>query len=56
MESHFTALWDGGHIKFFSEATLSQLLMEAGFVDLHFERAGRIPQLAKSMICSARRA
>lgn len=55
LESHFTALWDGGHIKFFSETTLSQLLTEAGFVDLHFERAGRIPQLAKSMICRARR-
>lgn len=55
MEGHFTALWDGGHIKFFSIQTLTQLLSEAGFVDFHFERAGRIPALAKSMICSARR-
>jgi 2-polyprenyl-3-methyl-5-hydroxy-6-metoxy-1,4-benzoquinol methylase len=55
MESHFTALWDGGHIKFFSVNTLSQLLTEAGFVDLKFERAGRIRQLAKSMICLGRR-
>jgi 2-polyprenyl-6-hydroxyphenyl methylase/3-demethylubiquinone-9 3-methyltransferase len=55
LDKHFTALWDGGHIKFFSVETLSQLLNEAGFVDLHFARVGRIPALAKSMICCARK-
>lgn len=55
MDQHFTALWDGGHIKFFSIATLSSLLAEAGFSDLRFARAGRIPVLAKSMICCARK-
>jgi len=55
LDKHFTALWDGGHIKFFSIDTLSRLLTEAGFVDLRFERAGRIPALAKSMICCARK-
>ena len=55
MDQHFTALWDGGHIKFFSIETLSRLLSEAGFVDLRFARAGRIPALAKSMICCARK-
>lgn len=55
MDQHFTALWDGGHIKFFSVDTLSTLLTEAGFVDLRFARAGRIPALAKSMICCARK-
>lgn len=55
MDKHFTALWDGGHIKFFSIATLTALLSEAGFVDLRFKRAGRIPALAKSMICCGRK-
>lgn len=55
MDAHFTALWDGGHIKFWSIATLGALLEEAGFTDLRFERVGRIPALAKSMICAARR-
>lgn len=55
MDKHFTALWDGGHIKFFSIDTLTRLPTGAGFVDLRFERAGRIPALAKSMICCARK-
>jgi len=55
MDKHFTALWDNGHIKFWSIATLSELLQEAGFVDVRFERVGRVPVLAKSMIAIARR-
>lgn len=55
MDGHFTALWDGGHIKFFSVATLRRLLMEMGATDLEFSRVGRIPALAKSMICVVRR-
>ena len=55
MDSHFTALWDHGHIKFWSIATLRTLLEEAGFVDIRFERVGRIPVFAKSMIAIARR-
>ena len=54
-DAHFTALWDGGHIKFFSMATLGELLREAGFVDIRFERVGRVPWLAKSMIAIARK-
>ncbi|MEM6274519.1 MAG: methyltransferase domain-containing protein [Myxococcota bacterium] len=50
MDRHFTALWDGGHIKFWSIDTLSTLLHEAGFQNLQVDRVGRIPQLAKSMI------
>ncbi len=53
MDDHFTALWDHGHIKFWSMKTLSLLLAEAGFVDIRFERVGRIPALAKSMIAVA---
>ena len=56
MDSHFTALWDGGHIKFWSERTLATLLREAGFSGIRFVRAGRIPALAKSMIAIARKA
>ena len=55
MDRHFTALWDHGHIKFWSIATLGELLREAGFVDLRFERVGRVPALAKSMIAIARK-
>jgi 2-polyprenyl-3-methyl-5-hydroxy-6-metoxy-1,4-benzoquinol methylase len=50
MDRHFTALWDGGHVKFFSVKTLRALLHEAGASDLSFLRVGRIPVLAKSMI------
>lgn len=51
MDSHFTALWDGGHIKFFSIETLGALMREAGAKDLEFVRVGRVPPLAKTMVC-----
>ena len=54
-DAHWSPLWDGGHIKFWSEATLGQLLQETGFVSIRFRRVGRIPPLAKSMIAIARR-
>ena len=55
LDAHFTALWDHGHIKFWSIRTLGELLREAGFVDIRFERVGRVPVLAKSMIAVARK-
>lgn len=55
MDAHFTALWDHGHIKFWSIKTLTQLLQEAGFVDIRFRRVGRIQPLAKSMVAIARK-
>jgi 2-polyprenyl-6-hydroxyphenyl methylase/3-demethylubiquinone-9 3-methyltransferase len=55
MDAHFTALWDHGHIKFWSIRTLTQLLTDAGFKTVRFERVGRIPPLAKSMIAVATR-
>lgn len=55
LDAHFTALWDHGHIKFWSFKTLTQLLTEAGFIDIRFRRVGRIPPLAKSMIAIARK-
>lgn len=55
MDAHFTALWDHGHIKFWSIWTLGELLREAGFVNLRFERVGRVPALAKALIAIARK-
>ena len=55
LDRHFTALWDHGHIKFWSMPTLTALLQETGFRDIRFERVGRIPPLAKAMIAVARR-
>ena len=54
-DSHFTALWDGGHIKFWSRATLTKLLEEEGFLVTGFIGAGRIPYLWKSMILVAQK-
>lgn len=54
-DSHLDPLWDHGHIKFWSVATLSQLLEEAGLRVETVLRVGRIAALAKSMIVVARR-
>lgn len=50
MDAHFTALWDGGHIKFWSRKTLAALFAEVDMVEVDFLRVGRIPSLAMSMI------
>jgi 2-polyprenyl-6-hydroxyphenyl methylase/3-demethylubiquinone-9 3-methyltransferase len=50
MDRHFTALWDGGHVKFFSMNTLGQLLRKSGAKNVNFMRVGRFPILAKSMV------
>lgn len=50
MDAHFTALWDHGHIKFWSIKTLTLLMQEAGFREISFSLVGRIPFLAKSMV------
>lgn len=55
MDAHFTALWDHGHIKFWSEKTISILLREAGFVNLRISRVGRLRPIAKSMIVVAQK-
>ena len=53
MDGHFTALWDHGHIKFWSRRTLGTLLEEALLEVRDFRRVGRFPPLAKSMILVA---
>lgn len=55
LEGHFTALWDYGHIKFWSRRTLGILLEEAGFTVVEFHGAGRVPFLWESMILVARK-
>lgn len=55
LDAHFTALWDGGHIKFWSRRTLTALLQEAGLELVAFRGAGRWPWLWKSMLIAARK-
>jgi len=55
MDRHFCVNDVGGHIKFFSVKTLSELLMKHGFRDLKFSYYGRAPWLWKNMICLARK-
>ncbi len=55
LDGHFTALWDCGHIKFWSLKTLSSLLREAGFSSFRSSGAGRIPFLWKSMVIIGRK-
>lgn len=53
LDAHFTALWDHGHIKFWSRRTLGALLTEAGLEVTGFHGAGRAPLLWKSMVLVA---
>ena len=55
LDDHFTALWDHGHIKFFSIRTLSRLMEQVGLMAIEWKRVGRIPALAKSMIVAVKR-
>lgn len=55
MDAHFTALWDHGHIKFWSVVTITQLLSEVGLNVRRVLRLGRVPQLAKSMLIVAQK-
>lgn len=50
MDRHYTALWDHGHIKFWSVDTLTRLMAEKGLEHVSTDRVGRIPALAKSMV------
>lgn len=52
-DKHHTALWHGGHIKFWSRSTLTSLLERNGFKVIGFEGVGRFPYLWKSMVIVA---
>jgi 2-polyprenyl-3-methyl-5-hydroxy-6-metoxy-1,4-benzoquinol methylase len=54
-DRHVTALWDHGHIKFWSVRTLGILLTEVGFANLQWRKVGRVPAFAKSMIAIAKK-
>lgn len=49
---HHNVHWDGGHIKFFSPATLGNLVRSKFSVD-RFTYHGRVPWLWRNMICVA---
>jgi 2-polyprenyl-3-methyl-5-hydroxy-6-metoxy-1,4-benzoquinol methylase len=53
MDSHYGVLYEGGHIKFFSVKTLTQLLEQQNYRNIQFSFVGRGPYLWKSMISSA---
>jgi len=53
-DHHHTPLWDGGHIKFWSKKTLSELLKREGFQVIDFHGVGRLPYLWKSMVLIAK--
>lgn len=50
MDKHFTVLWDGGHVKFWSKKTLSEVLVENSFKVKQFIGCGRVPYVWKSMM------
>jgi 2-polyprenyl-6-hydroxyphenyl methylase/3-demethylubiquinone-9 3-methyltransferase len=52
-ERHADPLWDGGHIKLWSPRSLSRLLSEAGFRNLEWRGAGRLPGLWMTMVMKA---
>jgi 2-polyprenyl-6-hydroxyphenyl methylase/3-demethylubiquinone-9 3-methyltransferase len=55
LDNHFMALWEHGHIKFWSKRTLTVLLSSAGFRNITFSYAGRPYPFAKSMFACAQR-
>jgi 2-polyprenyl-6-hydroxyphenyl methylase/3-demethylubiquinone-9 3-methyltransferase len=54
-DRHVDPLWDHGHIKFFSERTLTKLLEETGFEGVTISRPDLVPQFARSMVARARK-
>lgn len=53
IDFHFGSLNNMGHIKFFSKATISELLEKSGFRVVEFFGCGRVPYLWKSMLLVA---
>jgi 2-polyprenyl-6-hydroxyphenyl methylase/3-demethylubiquinone-9 3-methyltransferase len=54
-DQHHSPLYEGGHIKFWSRATLTRLLADSGLRVRSFQGAGRLPYLWKSMVLTATR-
>ena len=53
-DNHWGPMWYGGHIKFWSRATLSEVLTNAGFTVTAFKGCGRVPYFWKSMVIKAK--
>jgi hypothetical protein len=49
MDNHFTALWDGGHIKFFSVPTMKDLLKSENYTNIKFKL--RVDFLTFGKVC-----
>lgn len=49
-DHHHDSIRVGGHIKFWTRTTLSDLFVKAGFQEITFKGVGRLPYLWKSMI------
>lgn len=49
-DRHVDPLWEGGHVKFFSHATLAALFRGFNLQKFEFHRIGRIGPLAKSTL------
>jgi hypothetical protein len=47
---HHDPIRTGGHIKFWTRKSLSDLFRRGGFTEVEFEGVGRAPYLWKSMI------
>ena len=54
-DAHHGVGWHGGHIKFFSVASLGGMLVDAGFEAPRFSYYGRFPGFWKNMIAVARK-
>lgn len=54
-DRHWAVDWDGGHVKFFSPASLIGLAREAGFREPRIRGLGRVRGFWKSMMLIARR-
>lgn len=52
-DKHFDVNREGGHIKFFSMKTLTEILKDCGYRDIIYHNAGRFPWLWCSIACRA---
>lgn len=53
-DNHISPLWQGGHIKFWSKKTLTQILNEHGFEVTAFRGCGRFPYFWMTMLIKAK--
>lgn len=53
-DAHLAPLWEGGHIKFWSRKTITQLFQSANFKVIGFIGCGRISYVWKSMLIHAK--